>query len=101
MQIRVPVDGASKHELEATMYVLAEMGFDDLDIAFEQGATRGRLMRTAPALIVTSPDDIPERFIVQLVDHALRDLRLYPRLVAGRPVVQPNSGRQVNRKRTA
>lgn len=85
--IRVPVDGASKHELEATVYVLAEMGFDDLQVASGQEASNGRLVRKGPALIVTVPDEIPERFILQLVDHALRDLRLFPRLAAGRPVV--------------
>jgi hypothetical protein len=88
--IRIPVDGASKHELEATTYVLAEMGFDDLEVAYElPAAERGRRSHATPALIVTMPDDIPERFILQLVDHALRDLRLFPRLVAGRPAVQP------------
>jgi hypothetical protein len=85
--IRVPVEGASKHELEATVYVLAEMGFDDLQFVSREEALDGRVMRRGPALIVTVPDDIPERFVLQLVDHALRDLRLFPRLAAGRPVV--------------
>ena len=85
--LRVPVDGASKHELEATVYVLAEMGFDDLQVASGQEASNGRLVPKGPALIVTVPDDIPARFVLQLVDHALRDLRLFPRLVAGRPVI--------------
>jgi|SRR5712692_9035992 len=84
--LRVPVDGASKHELEAAMYVLVEMGFEEVQVASEQEASKGRLVRKGPALLVTVPDDVPERFVLRLVDHVLRDLRLFPRLVAGRPV---------------
>jgi len=90
-QIRVQVEGASKHELEATTYVLAEMGFDDLEFVVEQRAAQGRQLRKAPALIVTVPNETPERFVRQLVDHALRDLRLFPRLAAGRAVAQPGN----------
>jgi hypothetical protein len=68
------------------MYVLVDIGFEEVQVASEQKASKGRLVRKRPALIVTVPDEVPERFVLQLVDHVLRDLRLFPRLVAGRPL---------------
>ena len=77
------------------MYVLVDMGFKEVQVASEHGALKGRLVRQRPALIVTVPGDVPERFVLQLVDHVLRDLRLFPRLVAGRLVGRSrNAGAQ-------
>jgi hypothetical protein len=79
------------------MYVLVDMGLEEVKIATEQEASKGRLSRKGPALIMTVPDEVPERFVLRLVDHVLRDLRLFPRLVAGRPVGRSgNSGAQTD-----
>lgn len=96
-QIRVLVEGASDHELEAATYVLMEMGLDEVQVAAEQKVSEGDVIREGPALILTMPDQRAEHFAQQLVDHALRDLRLFPRLVAGRPVAQPGNAKKKRR----
>jgi hypothetical protein len=52
--------------VEAATYVLVDMGFEEAQVASEHEPSKGRLMRKGPGLIVTVPDEVPERFVLQL-----------------------------------
>jgi hypothetical protein len=86
IQIQVPVDNATPSELEATMRVLMDMGLDGVAAASEHEASQPGLLRPGPALLLTAPDGMSENSARRMVDHALHDAGLAPRLYAGRPI---------------
>ena len=86
IEVQVPVDGATQDELEAVMQVLMDMGLDGVQTASPHEASQPGLLRKDAALVLSLPDGASESSARRMVDHALRDLKLAPRLYAGQPI---------------
>jgi hypothetical protein len=86
IEIQVPVNDATQAELEVVMRVLMDMGLDGVKVASEHEASQSGLLRQGPALILTVADGMSEGSARRMVDHALRDAGLGPRLYAGQPI---------------
>jgi hypothetical protein len=86
IEIQVPVDSATQVELEGVMPILMDMGLDSVKVASAHEASQSGLLRSGPALILTVPEGTSERSARRMVDHALGDARLAPRLYAGQPI---------------
>jgi len=68
------------------MQVLMDLGLERVQMASIDEASRPGLMREGPAFILTVPDDMSEQMAKRMVEHALSDLKLHPRLYPGQPI---------------
>jgi len=86
-RVQVPVNGDADHQaMQAAMQVLMDMGLEHVMMASIQEASRPGLMREGPAFILTVPDEWSERSARRMVDHALSDVKVHPRLYAGQRI---------------